>query len=101
MVSEEEVRHLARLVRLEVSEEEIPPLQKHFNEILEYFHSLGNMDLDGLDPYDPEESPSCPLRNDEVRLWGQRDAALEAAPEREGDYFKVPRIVGEVGKEDE
>jgi len=100
MVTEDEVRHIARLIRIEVADKEISRMQQHFNEILEHFHSLGKVDLTGIDPFNPEEERSCPLREDEVQPWGCRDAAIAAAPLSEGDYFKVPRIMGEVGEND-
>jgi len=100
MVTEDEVRHIARLIRVEVADEEIGRMQQHFNEILEHFHSLGKVDLTGIDPFDPEEERSCPLREDEVKAWGGRDAAIAAAPLSEDDFFKVPRIIGEVENND-
>ncbi len=100
MVTEAEVRHIARLIRLEVAEEEVGQMQKHFNEILEHFHSLGQVDLTGIDPFNPEEERSCPLREDEVRFWGNRNAAIAAAPMSDGDFFRVPRIIGEVENND-
>lgn len=100
MVSEDEVRHIARLIRLEVTEEEIPPLQRHFNEILGHFHSLGEVDLEGLEPFEPETESACCLREDESRPWEGRDDAIAAAPLSMGDYFKVPRIMNEVEKDD-
>ncbi|MFP4481855.1 MAG: Asp-tRNA(Asn)/Glu-tRNA(Gln) amidotransferase subunit GatC [Thermovirgaceae bacterium] len=100
MVTEDEVRHIARLIRLEVAGEEVARLQQHFNEILEHFHSLGKVDLTGIDPFNPEEGRACPLREDEVLQWNGRDAAIGAAPLSEGDFFKVPQIMGEVENND-
>lgn len=100
MVTEDEVRHIARLIRLEVDENEVSRLQEHFNEILEHFHSLGKMDLAGIDPFTPEEGRSCPLREDEVHPWSGRNAAIESAPLSDGDFFKVPRIISEVENDD-
>ncbi|MGC9371835.1 MAG: Asp-tRNA(Asn)/Glu-tRNA(Gln) amidotransferase subunit GatC [Thermovirgaceae bacterium] len=100
MVTEDEVKHIARLIRLEVAGEEVGKMQQHFNEILEHFRSLGQVDLTGIDPFNPEEERSCPLREDKVQPWGSRDAAIAAAALSEGDFFRVPRIMGEVENND-
>jgi aspartyl/glutamyl-tRNA(Asn/Gln) amidotransferase C subunit len=94
-VSEEEVRRVAALIRLEVHEEEIPSFQRHFNDILAQFHSLERLDVTDVDPFAMDEVRKTLLRDDIPRTWDLRDEALDAAPVREGDFFRVPRILGE------
>ncbi|MEA3507424.1 MAG: Asp-tRNA(Asn)/Glu-tRNA(Gln) amidotransferase subunit GatC [Synergistota bacterium] len=93
-VSEDEVRRIALLARLEVDQAEVEGLQKHFNDILAHFHDLRNVDLGGLEPGEGEQKTICPLREDNVEHWGGREDALEEAPSREGDFFITPRIIG-------
>lgn len=95
-IEEEEVRHIAMLSRLELQKEELPFLIKHFNEILDYFDKLKEVDCEGVPPFESflVEDPS--LREDITVLWPCRDEVLDAAPHREGDYFRVPRIVEDI-----
>lgn len=94
-ISEDEVRHIARLVRLEVEDSELPGLARHFNDILGHFQRLQEIDVSRIDDSFVEGAEITPWRKDEVVRWENREKALAQAPDREGDFFKVPRIVEE------
>lgn len=94
-ISEEEVRHIARLVRLEVDDSELAGMARHFNGILGHFERLQEVNVDDVDDSFIEGAEITPWRADEVRTWQNREKALGQAPERDGDFFRVPRIVGE------
>lgn len=95
-ITEQEVRKVALLARLEVDEEEISSLKQHFDSILEHFNKLNELDLDDIDPFVMQDARAL-LRDDKVETWQNREDALTEAPHREGDFFRVPRIVGEEG----
>jgi aspartyl/glutamyl-tRNA(Asn/Gln) amidotransferase C subunit len=92
-VSKEEVRHIALLARLHVEEDETQSLQRHLNGILEHFERLKSLDLESVDPFAREDLDVTPWREDIVVSWDGREGALSQAPRREGDYFRVPRIL--------
>lgn len=92
-VSKEEVRHIALLARLHVKEEETESLQRHLNGILEHFGRLKGLDLQNVDPFAREDLDATPWREDRVVRWDGREEALSQAPRREGNYFRVPRIL--------
>jgi aspartyl-tRNA(Asn)/glutamyl-tRNA(Gln) amidotransferase subunit C len=92
-VSKDEVRHIALLARLHVEEDEIQTLQRHLNGILVHFGRLKSLDLEGVDPFAREDLEITPWREDTVVPWDGREGALSQAPRREGDYFRVPRIL--------
>ena len=94
-VSEDEVRHIARLVRLEVDDSELSGMARHFNDILGHFERLQEVNIDDVDDSFIEGAEITPWRTDEVHPWQNREKALGQAPERDGDFFRVPRIVGE------
>jgi aspartyl-tRNA(Asn)/glutamyl-tRNA(Gln) amidotransferase subunit C len=94
-IDETEVRRIAALARLAIREEEIPPLTDHFRKILAHFGRLSNLDMKGIDPFDAQDVEAMPLREDKVIPWEGRETALQAAPRRSGDFFRVPRIVEE------
>jgi aspartyl-tRNA(Asn)/glutamyl-tRNA(Gln) amidotransferase subunit C len=85
-----EVVHVARLARLELTEEELGRLGGQLNTILEAVGKVAELDLSGVEP------TAHPL--DVVNVWAQDeprpsltvDEALANAPEREGDFFRVP-----------
>jgi aspartyl-tRNA(Asn)/glutamyl-tRNA(Gln) amidotransferase subunit C len=94
-VSEDEVRRVAALIRLEIHEDEIPSFQRHFNDILTQFHSLERLNVNDVDPFAMDEIKKTFLRDDIPRTWDLRNEVLDAAPARDGDFFRVPRILEE------
>jgi aspartyl-tRNA(Asn)/glutamyl-tRNA(Gln) amidotransferase subunit C len=87
------VDHVARLARLDLSEEERTRMQTELAAILEHAERIQTLELDGVEP----TSHSVPLRNvmrpDEVTESLPPEAALQNAPEQEDGRFKVPRII--------
>lgn len=94
-ISSEEIRHIANLARLQVSPEEADSLGKDLNGILAHFERLKNLDLSGIDPFAREDLETTPWRQDIVQAWDGREEALSQAPRRDGDFFRVPRILEE------
>jgi len=90
----------ARLARLELDPAEVRELGGHLERILDAFRALAEVDVDGVEPlFGPAELLDV-LREDRARAEpgdGARDALLAAAPEREGDFFRVPKTVGGAG----
>lgn len=93
-ISEADVRHVALLARLALSDEQVTRLQVEINSILGHIVQMQALDLEGVEP----TSHSIPLRNatrpDVVRPGLSREAALLNAPEAEDGAFVIPRIVG-------
>lgn len=94
-LSDDQVRHVARLARIDLSPEEIGSLGKELSDILAYAEQVGKVAADDVVP----TSHPYPLANvhrpDAPRPSLPREAALANAPEEEDDRFRVPRIVGE------
>ncbi|MCB0362232.1 MAG: Asp-tRNA(Asn)/Glu-tRNA(Gln) amidotransferase subunit GatC [Bdellovibrionales bacterium] len=89
----ESIDLLARLSRLSLSEEERTCFANQLNLIVEAFAKIQKIDTQGVDTlYSPTEF-SQNLRRDEVHPWTEVDRALENAPERSGNLFKVPPVV--------
>jgi len=93
-ISEADVRHVALLARLALSDEQVTRVQAEINSILVYIEQMQALDLEGVEP----TSHSVPLRNatrpDVVRPGLSHEAALLNAPEAEDGAFVIPRIVG-------
>ena len=91
------VDHVARLARLDLSEDERERMRAELSHILEHAEKIQALDLDDVEP----TSHAVPLHNvtriDEVRPSLSQHDALANAPEAEGGRFKVPRILEEEG----
>lgn len=88
-IDDDEVRRVAALAKLRLSDGEISSMVEHFRRLGGYFEALMMVDVD-LPAVDIEEPGR--MREDQVRRWKDRDLVLMGAPRREGHFFKVPRI---------
>lgn len=89
------VRRVANLARLRLDETEVEKLQAEINGILGWIEQLQAVDTDGVEPMAGGSPVAVALRwrKDEVTDGGQADAVLRNAPDREGEYFGVPKVV--------
>lgn len=92
-IKPEEVAKVARLARLDLAEDKIELFAGQLDDILTYMDKLNELDTSSVEPlYSPVEHTTV-LRADEVRKDYSRDEVLANAPETDGQYFIVPRIV--------
>lgn len=89
----EEVREIATLARLELSEPEIERMTSDLDAILGYVAALADLDTSSVEPMTHAVPFDCPLRPDQVGPSLPVEEALRNAPRREGNFFEVPRIV--------
>ena len=93
MIDLEQVRHVAHLARLELTPEEETKLTKELGDILSYVEQLGELNTDDVPPTMHALDIPAALRADEVKPFDGRERILDNAPEREEDFFKVPRLL--------
>lgn len=91
---EMDVRHVARLARLSLSEDEIPRLEREMARILDYVAELREVDTAGVEPTSHPVPVETAFREDEIGPHLDREDALRNAPEQDGEGFVVPRVVG-------
>lgn len=92
-LTKEQVRHVARLARLEVSDAELPQVEAQLSRILDAFESLATVDTSGVEPT-LQLAPGRPAERGDApsgELGAER--ALDNAPQRSGTSFAVPRFV--------
>lgn len=92
-ISVEQVRHVARLARLELSPADETALRANLSEILEYIDQLNRLDTSAVTPTAQVGEAGTPMREDVVANRPEPDAMLANAPARAGHLFKVPRII--------
>ena len=89
-ITREEVLHVARLARLELSDEEIERFSAQLNAILEAVGKVSELDLGGVEPTAHPLELTNVWGEDEPRPSLSVEDALANAPAREGAYFRVP-----------
>jgi aspartyl-tRNA(Asn)/glutamyl-tRNA(Gln) amidotransferase subunit C len=92
MISEEQVRHVANLARLGLTEEELGRMGGELDAILDSIEKIRELDLTDVSPTANPLNLSNVLRSDEPRAELPREEALAPAPESVDDLFAVPRI---------
>jgi aspartyl-tRNA(Asn)/glutamyl-tRNA(Gln) amidotransferase subunit C len=92
-ISLEQVRHVARLARLELDPAEEQSLQANLSEILSYIDQLNQLDTSIVPPTAQVGEAGTPMRDDVVTNRPAPDQMLANAPAREGHFFKVPKII--------
>lgn len=92
-LSDDEIKHIALLSRLELSDAERERAQNELGQILGYFEALSGLDTQGVEPTMHALPIQNVLRRDEVRPGLSREQALQNAPESADGMFQVPRVV--------
>jgi aspartyl-tRNA(Asn)/glutamyl-tRNA(Gln) amidotransferase subunit C len=92
-VSPEQVRHITKLARIAMSEEEIERLVPELNNILGWVEQLSEVDTEGVEPLATVIDLKLRLRDDVVTDGGIRDKILANAPLAEHGFFAVPKVI--------
>ena len=96
-LSRKDVEHVAHLARLGLTEDELALLEGQLNHILDQYAVLAQLDTEGIPPTAQTIELENILREDTTRPSLPADEILASAPERSGEYFVVPPILGERG----
>jgi aspartyl-tRNA(Asn)/glutamyl-tRNA(Gln) amidotransferase subunit C len=100
-VTTDEVLRVAELANLDLTAEEVPRMQRDLNAILGHIAQLNELDTRDVPPMSQvgemlgakAESTGANLRADAVRPSLDRKAVMAAAPESDGRFFKVPKVI--------
>ena len=92
-VTPEQVRHIARLARIAMSDKEIAALAPELNNILGWVEQLSEVDTEGVEPLTAVIDQKLRLRDDKVTDGDCRDAVLANAPAAEHGFFAVPKVI--------
>jgi aspartyl-tRNA(Asn)/glutamyl-tRNA(Gln) amidotransferase subunit C len=87
------VRHIARLARIAVSDEEVEALAPELSNILGWIEQLQEVDVAGVAPMTAVIPNHLRLRDDIVNDGGVRDDVLANAPVPEHGFFAVPKVI--------
>ncbi|HEX6072027.1 MAG TPA: Asp-tRNA(Asn)/Glu-tRNA(Gln) amidotransferase subunit GatC [Sphingomicrobium sp.] len=92
-VSHEQVRHIAKLARIAMSDEELERLVPELNNILDWVEQLGEVDTDGVEPLATVIDQQLRLRDDIVSDGNIREDVLANAPDAQHGFFAVPKVI--------
>jgi aspartyl-tRNA(Asn)/glutamyl-tRNA(Gln) amidotransferase subunit C len=92
-ITRNEVEHVAKLARLELSEDEKDTFARQLSAILTYMDELKTADTTGIEPTATVLPADNVFRDDEIRPSLAQDKALANAPDQADGFFRVPRII--------
>lgn len=94
-LSREDVLKLARLARVELTEDETDEFTSEFSAILQYVETLQSVDIEGLEPTSQVTGMVNVMRADVVRSYGYAPEDLRSnLPDQQADQIKVRRMIG-------
>ena len=93
MLSRDEVKHVARLCRLKLTDEELEIFTRELSAILNYIEKLNKLDTENVTPLTHVLPITNVLREDKVRASLSPEKALSNAPEKIKGFFSVPKII--------
>ena len=93
-ISIDDVSKAGQLANLDLSQDQINAYTIQLEHILEYIDQLQGIDTRGVPPTARAVEVVNVTREDSVTFTEVREAILSQAPQREGDFYRVPRIIG-------
>ena len=84
---------LGKLARISISDDKLNNLSKDLNSILEFVDKLKEIKTDQVDPTSNSLNQKLEVRDDKVDTKNSADDILENAPEKEMDFFVVPKVI--------
>lgn len=95
MISDDDVKKIAKLAYLYVSDAENKSLTGELNSILGYVEQLSKVDVSGVEPLSHVHGSTNVLREDVTQPSMDNAAGLSNAPDRSGRFIRVPIVVGQ------
>ena len=87
------VRRIASLSRIRVDDAQVAQMQTELNGILGWIEQLNEVDVTGVEPLTGGAQMAMRMRDDAVTDGGQAEAVLANAPDRDGPFYAVPKVV--------
>ena len=96
-IDQQQVRKVAKLARLDLTDAEVEQFSPQLSAILSYIEKLGELDTENVEPLAHCLPVHNVFREDVPTPSIDAEKALANAPQREGDYFKVPKVLDDTG----
>ncbi len=92
-IDKETLNKIAHLARLEFDEKDSEKLLQEMSNIISFVEKLNEVDTEGIEPLTTMSHEVNALRPDEVKPHLDHDLALNNAPKKDADYFRVPKVL--------
>lgn len=92
MITKDDVKHVAKLARLELTEEETEKYSEQLGNILKYVEQMNEVDTTDIEPMPHAVPITNVMREDEVKYEQTKEELMKNAPYEEDGFFRVPKI---------
>lgn len=93
-VTRKDVEHIAELARLKFNDSELESFTHDMNEILSYVEKLNELDTENVEPLSHPVEGVNAFREDKIKESIPHEEALKNAPDKDEEFFKVPKVIG-------
>lgn len=87
------IKHIAKLSRISVDDKKAKKLAGDLNSIFDFIEKLNELKTDQIKPLTSIAETSLKLRNDEIKSQNMREEIIKNSPEKNEDYFVVPKVI--------
>lgn len=94
-VETQDIKYIARLARIRLKDEQLERLTKQMDKILDYVNQLTSLDTKDVSPTSHILGMKNVFRQDKVKPSIPKEEMLRLAPLKQGDFFKVPKVIEE------
>ena len=92
-IDKETVKHISKLARISLDENKVNSLSKDLTSIMKFIENLNKLNTDKTDPLTSIINASLKSRKDEVKDGKIRDQILKNSPEKNEEFFVVPKVI--------
>ena len=87
------VKHISKLSRISLDDAKAKKLEADLNSIFAFIEKLNELDTDNVEPLTSIAEPTLQLRKDEIKSSNIREQVLKNSPDKNKDFFVVPKVV--------
>ena len=92
-IDKDTVKHISKLARISLEEKKIDSLSKDLTSIIKFIENLNKLNTDKIEPLSSIINASLKSRKDEVKDGKIRDQILKNSPEKNEEFFVVPKVI--------
>ena len=92
-IDKDTVKHISKLARISLDDKKVDDLSKNLSSIIAFIEKLNELNTDNVDPLTSIIDASLKSRPDEVKIEKIRDQILKNSPEKNQEFFVVPKVI--------
>ena len=92
-INKDTIKKISKLARITVTNDETDRLEKDLNSILKFVEQLKELNTDKVEPISSVSDQDLTMNKDEVKKINEKDDILKNAPEKNSNYYVVPKVI--------